>query len=128
MMKWDEKVFSEKNPRSGRAVRRTSDFARRRKNFFPTLLLAILSWLGWFLVLIKIPPESTLLLFTFFFLLFSALFLTSALFFANSRRGLITTLFVILVLVFRYYQIGNPLNLILLLAIFVALEFFFRAR
>jgi len=101
---------------------------KRRKNFFPTLFLAILSWLGWFFVLIKIPPESTLLLLAFFLLLFSALFLTSALFFANSTRGLVTTLFVILVLVFRYYQIGNPLNLILLLAIFVALELYFRAR
>jgi hypothetical protein len=101
---------------------------KRRKNFFPTLVLAVLSWLGWFFVLLRIPPETTFSLFAFFFLLFVALFLTSALLLANSRRGLMAALFVILVLVFRYYQIGNLVNLILLLAIFVALELFFSKK
>ena len=101
---------------------------KRRKNFLPTLFLAGLTWLCWAFVLFKIPPESTFLLFVFFFLLFTALFLTSALLLANSRRGLIMALFVILVLVFRYYQIGNFINLILLLAIFVALELFFAKK
>ena len=76
----------------------------------------------------KIPPTSTFLLLAFFFLLLVALFLTSALIWANSRRGLLTALFVILVLVFRYYQIGNFLNLILLLAIFMALEIYFSKQ
>jgi hypothetical protein len=101
---------------------------KRRKNFFPTLVLALFAWLGWFFVLFKIPPNSTWLLMAFFFLFFSALFLTSALIWANSRRGFITALFFILVLVFRYYQIGNLLNLILLLAIFIALEIYFTKR
>lgn len=101
---------------------------KRRKNFLPTLFLAGLSWLGWGFILLKIPPESTFLIFAFFFLLFSALFLTSALIFANSRRGLMTALLIIFVLIFRYYQIGNLLNLLLLLAIFVALELYLSQR
>lgn len=101
---------------------------KRRKNFFPTLVLAILSWLGWVFVLLKIPPESTFSLLAFFFLFFVALFLTSALLLANSRRGLMAALFVVFVLMFRYYQIGNPLNLLLLLAIFISLEIYFTKR
>ena len=92
------------------------------------MALALLSWLGWLFVLFKIPPTSTFLLLAFFFLLLVALFLTSALIWANSRRGLLTALFVILVLVFRYYQIGNFLNLILLFAIFMALEIYFSKQ
>lgn len=37
-------------------------------------------------------------------------------------------LFVILVLLFRYYQVGNFLNLLLLLAIFIALELYLSQR
>ena len=101
---------------------------KRRKNFFPTLALALFSWLGWLFVLFKIPPDSTFSLLAFFFLLSVALFLTSALIWANSRRGFLTALLIILLLVFRYYQIGNLLNLILLFAIFVALEIYFSKR
>lgn len=39
-----------------------------------------------------------------------------------------TALFVVLLLLFRYYQVGNFLNLLLLLAIFVALELYFSQR
>jgi len=39
-----------------------------------------------------------------------------------------TALFVILLLLFRYYQVGNLLNLLLLLAIFIALELHLSQR
>ncbi|HUV42781.1 MAG TPA: hypothetical protein VMY36_02625 [Patescibacteria group bacterium] len=123
-----EKEFSREEAQPKQLIRRTLNFRQRRKNFFPTLLLTILFWLGWTLVLFKVPPENLLSILGFFSLLFATLFLTSALFFANSRRGLITALFFVLVLVFRYYQIGNLLNLIILLAIFVALELFFSKQ
>ena len=101
---------------------------KRRKNFLPTLLLAILFWLGWGWLVYSTAPTSNVLLIMFYVLLFLALFLTTALLFANSRRGLITTLFIITALTFRYYQIGNLLNLSLLLAIFIALELFFTKQ
>ena len=123
-----EKEFSREKDQPKQLIRRTLNFRQRRKNFFPTLLLAILFWLGWLLVLFKVPPENLLSILGFFSLLFATLFLTSALLFANSRRGLITALFFVLVLIFRYYQIGNFLNLMILLAIFVALELFFSKQ
>lgn len=101
---------------------------KRRKNFFPTLFLAILFWLSWGWLVYSTAPTSNLLLITFYLLLFIAVFLTTALIFANSRRGLITALFVVLLLLFRYYQIGNLLNLLLLLAIFIALELYLSQR
>ncbi|OGV89882.1 hypothetical protein A2Z41_00735 [Microgenomates group bacterium RBG_19FT_COMBO_39_10] len=123
-----EKEFSREKDQPKQLIRRTLNFRQRRKNFFPTLLLAILFWLGWSLILFKVPPENLLSILGFFSLLFATLFLTSALLFANSRRGLITALFFVLVLIFRYYQIGNFLNLMILLAIFVALELFFSKQ
>ncbi len=123
-----EKEFSREKDQPKQLIRRTLNFRQRRKNFFPTLLLAILFWLGWLLVLFKVPPENLLSILGFFSLLFATLFLTSALLFANSRRGLITALFFVLVLIFRYYQIGNFLNLMILLAIFVSLELFFSKQ
>jgi len=98
---------------------------KRRKNFFPTLFLAILFWLGWGWLVYFTAPTSNVLLIAFCVLLFIAVFLAAALIFANSRRGLIAAFFVILFLLFRHYQVGNLLNLLLLLAIFIALELYF---
>jgi hypothetical protein len=120
--------FLAKEAPSKQKTRRRLQFKQRRKNFLPTLLLSILFWFSWGFVLFKVPPESFLSILAFFGLLFGALFLTNALVLANSRRGLITALFFVLVLVFRYYQIGNLLNLIILLAIFVALELLFSKQ
>lgn len=122
-----EAEFSKEEIQSKPLIRRKS-FRQRRKNFFPTLLLSILFWLGWGFILFKVPPDNLLSIFGFFSFFFMALFLTSALFLANSRRGLMTAIFFVLVLIFRYYQIGNLLNLIILLAIFVALELFFSKQ
>lgn len=127
MARQREKVFS-KNSRLSSVIQRRSDFKRRRKNFFPTFVLAILFWLGWIFVLFKIPPEPNLSFLAFFLFLFLAVFLASALLFANSKQGFVAASFVIFVLLFRYYQIGNLLNLFLLLTIFIALEFFFFTK
>ena len=64
------------------------DSAKRRKNFLPTLLMALALWGAWFLIFFKIPPETLLAFFGFYFFLFGAVFLTSALVLAHSRRGL----------------------------------------
>lgn len=99
---------------------------KRRKNFLPTLVIALSFWGAWFWLIFSFPPSSNLLLTTFYLLLFAAIFLTSALIFANSKLGFLTACFVITALLFRLYQIGNPLNLLLLLGIFLSLVFYFR--
>jgi len=97
----------------------------RRKNFLPALTLATLLWGIWFWFIFSFPPANNFLLFTFYLLLFLATFLTTALIFANSRRGLFIALFLTLFLLFRYYQIANLLNLTLLAGIFISLEIYF---
>jgi hypothetical protein len=59
-------------------------------------------------------------------LLFLAVFLTTALLLANSRRGLLIAIGVIGFLLFRYYQIANYLNVGLFIAILVTIELYFR--
>jgi len=97
----------------------------KRKNFLPTLILATLLWGVWFWFIFSFPPANNFLLFTFYFLLFLATFLTTALIFANSRRGLLAALFLILFLLFQYHHLVNFLNILLLLGIFIALEIYF---
>jgi len=100
----------------------------RRKSFFPTLLLAILFWFGWGWLVYSTAPTNSFLLIAFFFLLFMAFFLTAALVFANSRRGFLIGVGIICFLIFRYYQIGNILNVALLLGIFLCLELYLGGR
>jgi hypothetical protein len=94
---------------------------KQRKNFFPTLLLALLTWALWGIIVWKVPPGPVLVLILFHTILFVAIFLTAALALANSRLGLIVSLFFNLCLLFRYFQIGNVVNLLLLAGIFISL-------
>ena len=98
----------------------------RRKNFLPTLVLTIIFWgaLGW--LFYSFPPTNNLLFLAFYFLVFGTVFLTTALASANSKVGFFCAAFVVSVLLFRYHQIGNLLNLALLGGIFLALGFYFR--
>jgi len=97
---------------------------KRRKNFLPTFLLAFLFWLLWGGLVYFSSPDNSLLIVGFFLLLFLAVFLTAALIFANSRLGLLAATFIVLSLLFRYFQVGNILNLTLLTGIFIALGFY----
>jgi hypothetical protein len=101
---------------------------KNRKNFFPTLLLATILWVAWGWLIYSTAPSSNLKLFIFFLLLFLAVFLTFALIFANSRRGLLSSLIVVTLLIFRYYQLANLLNLFLLFAIVITIELYYCKR
>lgn len=92
---------------------------KRRKNFLPALIFALIFWglWGWFAY--SFPPANNLLILVFYLLLFLALFLTSSLIFANSKLGVIAALWLILLLIFRFFKIGNILNLLLLTIIFL---------
>jgi len=97
----------------------------KRKNFLPTLILAILLWGSWGWFIFSFPPANNFLIFIFYLLLFLATFLTTALIFANSRRGLMIALFLILFLLFRHYHLANILNILILAGIFISLEIYF---
>jgi len=97
----------------------------KRKNFLPTLILAIILWGVWFWFIFSFPPANNFLIFIFYFLLFLATFLTTALIFANSRRGLMIALFLVLLLLFCYHHLANVLNILVLAGIFISLEAYF---
>jgi len=100
---------------------------KRRKNFLPPLILAIIFWGIWVWFVYSFPPDNNLLIFIFYILLFLAAFFTMALVFANSKMGVTTAIWFIFILVFRYFKISNLLNLSLLTVIsFLLLIYFSR--
>lgn len=100
--------------------------AKKRKNFLPTLILAIIFWGLWGGLTYFVPPTTNLSLIAFYSSLFLAIFLTAALIFANSKLGLLTALFTITALIFQQFKINNLLNFGILVAIFITLGLYFR--
>lgn len=102
--------------------------ARARKNFLPTLILTLFFWSIFIVIVMFIDPYANWSLPIFFVSLFVASLFTFSLLFANSRRGLITSLSIILFLLLRYFGIGNILNLILLIGLAITIEVFFKKK
>ncbi len=104
---------------------------RRRKNFFPTLILIFFFWTTLGLMFFYVEPDLVRdffipgLYLPFFFNLFWALFFTLAIVFVNSRRGLILASAMIIFLILRLWGLGNILNAFLLLALTVAFDYYF---
>jgi len=61
----------------------------------------------------------------FFLNFFLALFLTLAIVFANSRRGFLFSLGVVVLLILRLFQLGNILNAILITTLVLTLDYYF---
>lgn len=99
---------------------------KQRRNFLPAFVVTGIFWVLWGWLVFSFPPEAEFALFAFYLLLFAASFLTFALLFANSKLGFLTATFIIAILLFRYYQIGNILNLSLLGAIYLALFIYLK--
>lgn len=104
------------------------DRIKRRKNFFPTLILAFVFWAFWGWVIFSLPPSNNFSLFVFFLSLFLAFFLTVSLFLANSRRGFLVALALVGFLLLRYHRLANYLNLIIFLSLVVCLEVYFGQK
>lgn len=99
---------------------------QRRKNFLPTLILALIFW-GLLAGLIYLfPPTADSSLIAFYLLLFLAVFLTAALILANSKLGLLTAVFIVTALIFQQFKINNFLTFGILTAVFACLGLYFR--
>jgi hypothetical protein len=96
-----------------------------RENFLPTLLLAILAWLGWIYIVYFQAPESSYLIGIFYLFLFIALFLTVSLLLANSRRGFLSATALITFLLFRQFEQAHIINLVLVFALLLSIELYF---
>jgi hypothetical protein len=104
----------------------------RRKNFLPTFVLILILWSVFTAMIILVDPQilKDVLLpgsyFPFFAIFFPASFLTLALLLANSLRGLLVATGITVFLLLRIFQLGNLLNLMLIIGLVVALDRFFQ--
>ncbi|MCH7640609.1 hypothetical protein IID22_00200 [Patescibacteria group bacterium] len=101
---------------------------KRRRNFFPTLIVIFLFW-GLSAALVYFVDPFTFGAVPLFFLaIFFALFFTFSTLFFNTRRGLITTVALTLFLLLRYLGIGNILNLLLLAGVGISIDLYITKK
>jgi hypothetical protein len=96
----------------------------KRRNFLPTLIVTILLWIIFVGLIYFIDPGSFAAIPIFFILLFITLLFTFSLIFASTRRGLISSLSLLLFSVLAYLGVGNILNLLLIVAIATCIEIY----
>ncbi|MFZ5932470.1 MAG: hypothetical protein ACOYT7_00050 [Patescibacteria group bacterium] len=98
--------------------------AKLRKNFLPSLIVALLLFSGVALLVYFVEPDTLGALPLFFILVFLSLLFFFSLLFANTRRGLLLSSGLTLFLLLRYFGIGNILNLLLILGIAITIELY----
>ena len=107
-----------------KAIERQKE-AKRRKNFLPTLLITLSFWGAVIFIIYFVDPSNTLTIPLFIVATFLAFLFTFAIAFANTRRGLFTSLVITTFIVLRYFGVGNLLNFVLLAGIAITAEVFF---
>ncbi len=101
---------------------------KRRKNYLPTLVLIVVLWSLLLSMITYVEPELIKdilvpgLYLPFFLLFLPASFFSLAVFLANTRRGFLVSLGLTGYLVLRVYELGNVLNLLLIIGIVVAID------
>lgn len=101
---------------------------QRRRNFLPTLLVTIILWGIFAVIFFFVPPETNLLPLLFLVVVVLASLFTGSLIFANTRRGFLLALGILVFMLLNYYNIGNYLNIVLLVGILFAAEYYFSSR
>ncbi len=119
---------------------------KRRKRPFWLLVLSLLSLASLIYVIIFFPPSASLILnhflplealakwgslpitIPFFLLLFSFLLFLFSYLTRNIRRGGIIALLIVVYLIFRMLHLNSPYFLLLLIALFISLELFFKKK
>lgn len=97
---------------------------RRRRNFLPTLLVTIILWGILGVIFFFVPPEAFLAPFLFLTIVSLTTLFTGSLIFANTRHGFLLTLGILIFMLLNYYNIGNYLNIVLLVGILFAVEYY----
>jgi len=101
---------------------------KQRKNYLPTVILIIVLWGLLGVLITQVEPELVKnilipgLYLPFFLLLLPASFLTLAIALANTKRGLLMALGLNAFLILRVFELGNLLNLILIMGIVIAMD------
>lgn len=111
-------------------------YMNRRKRPFWLLVLSLLSLAGIAYLILAFPPSthliinnlSFIILIPFFLLLFSFLLLLLTYLSRNVRRSALIGLLIITYLIFRMLHLNSPYFPLLLIALFISLELFFKKR
>jgi hypothetical protein len=98
---------------------------RRRKNFFPTLIIIFLSWVILGGIIYFIDPGTLGAIPLFLVVIFIALLFTFSTLLVNTRRGVIISLSTTLFLLLRYFGIGNIINFLLIAGLAITTELYF---
>ena len=99
---------------------------RNRKGYLPSFLTTLFLWFLIFFIIFFIDPATVLIIPVVLLLIFLAIFLTVSISLSNNRVGLITALGIITFAILRYWGIGNAINLLLIIGLSTAAEFYFR--
>ena len=99
-----------------------------RKNFFPTLLVTILFWFLLVGFVYFVGPFTFGAIPLFLILVFLTFLLTFSFLFASTRRGLTISIAAIVLLILRYFGVGNVLNMLLIVGVVITLEIYFSRK
>jgi len=99
-----------------------------RKNFFVTLLITLLLWLGVVGVIYFLDPYRATNIIVFFAVVFFALFFTLSIIFISSRRGVTASCALIIFILLRYFGVGNIINFLLIAGIYITLEIYLSRK
>ncbi|MBN1263753.1 MAG: hypothetical protein JW991_05365 [Candidatus Pacebacteria bacterium] len=109
-------------------ARKRRELAKKRKNFFPALIIALVCWSIWLLVFFKLAPGSALAFLVFYFSLLGSLFFSFSLISGSSRHGLFISGGIIAFLLLRQVDLANYFNLVSLGVFLIALEVYLFYR
>ena len=104
--------------------RREKDL-KNKKNFLPSLVLIFTLWLILLLFVFNVNPDIKGAVPVFFLLLTFGLLFSLSFLLTNTRRGIISTLAIIIYLTLSYFGVGNILNLSLIAGVAIAFEIYF---
>jgi hypothetical protein len=99
-----------------------------RRNFLPTLTATLFLWLTVVFILNYVDPYTAYSLTVFLLFLFLALFFTFSVLTSSKRRGVLVSFGIILILIFRYFGLGNFINIFLIAGIMAVAELYFSKR
>jgi hypothetical protein len=108
---------------SSKVIRRKKQ-VKMRKNFFLTLIIIVFLWLTVAFVIYFIDPSSPGAIPLFFTLFFLVSLFTLSTLFANTRRGVLTTLGLTFFLLLRYLGVGNILNFLLIIGLLITTDLY----
>ena|SRR3989344_1479199 len=107
---------------------------REKKTVWPLLILTLCTWLGLGLLLWQVDPLVVRDFIwvgsyvPFFIVFFLAWFFFTTLLFNNSRRGLLYAAVLTAILALRLVRLGNVVNVTLLVALTLAIDFYLQSR